>query len=89
MNVLPKKQQQKKKQSLRILSSRQVSFGSHYISLLLSEEIQLREEISSHQFNSSNGLKPVHKTSISSIQSGSQAKPFDGIVIFLQRRREG
>lgn len=42
----------------------------------LSEEIHLRDEISSHQLNSSKGLKPAHKTSISSVQCGSQAKAF-------------
>lgn len=41
---------------------------------------------SSHQVNSSNRLRPVH-TFIGSIQCGSQARPFDGIVIFLQRAR--
>lgn len=43
--------------------------------------------IASHQLNSSARLKPALKTSISSIQCGSQARPFDGIVIFLQRAR--
>ena len=43
----------------------------------------------SHQLKSSNRLKPAHKTSISSIQCGSRARPFDGVVIFLQRRRGG
>ena len=46
-----------------------------------------KKSISSQQLKSSNGLKPVHKTSISSIQCGSEARPFDGIVIFLQRVR--
>lgn len=43
--------------------------------------------IASHQLNSCARLKPAHKTSISSIQWGYRARPFDGIVIFLQRER--
>lgn len=46
----------------------------------------MKKKVSSHQLNSSNRLKPVH-TFISSIQFGSQDRPFDGIVIFLQRAR--